>query len=143
MNNKKYFTLMFYLLCLCFPEDIFAKVSNVSMTSDQYQRVLKKQNAIHLYLQRAFQHEKQEQSKLALENYLKAYEIDQCAGLVAVCRGGLADNYEALGNYKEALGHVEWFLKELKPAEPLYAETVAARERLLRKIKAQERDEKI
>lgn len=113
--------------------------NNKEMTQDEYQRALTMQGEIHGLIRSASKYEKMGQHELALENYLKAYEINQCASLVAVCRGALADNYEALGEYKAALEHVEWFLEGLNPKEPLFEGMLKTKIRLLKKIEEQKK----
>jgi hypothetical protein len=113
------------------------------MTEDEYQNALAKQNQIHAFIRVAGKYEKEGRHREALENYMRAYEIDQCAGLVAVCRGAMADNYEALGEYQKALDHIDWFLSGLNTNEPLFSMMTQTKKRLLQKIEAQKRGEGI
>lgn len=116
-----------------------AKKNNKYMTAVEYQNAIVKQNEIHNYIRTATNYEKKGQHDFALQYYLKAYEINECAGLRAVCRGAMADNYEALGEYDKALEHVDWFLKGLSPNEPLFKEMTETKQRLLQKIEAQKK----
>lgn len=117
-----------------------AKKNNKYMTETEYQNAVAKQNEIHNYMRTATNYERKGQHDFALRYYLKAYEINECAGLRAVCRGAMADNYEALGKYDKALEHVDWFLKGLSPSEPLFKEMTETKQRLLQKIEAQKRE---
>lgn len=136
-------TLIFFLAAGVFfavPENFAAAGGQTRnaryMTEGEYQAALAAQSRIHGFIREASFYEKKGQHDLALANYLKAYEIDHCAGLVAVCRGAMADNYEALGEYEKALEHVDWFLEGLKPDEPLFKNMTETKQRLLQKIAA-------
>lgn len=116
--------------------------SKRAMTEGEYQNALRLQDQIHGFIRIASDYERKGQHQLALQNYLKAYEIQQCAGLIAVCRGAIADNYEAIGQYQKALEHIDWFLAGLNPSEPLFVKMTQTRQRLLQKIEEQKREEK-
>lgn len=127
------------IFCAVFENLATAGSQTRYMTEGEYQAALAAQAEIHRFVQAASYYEKKGQHDLALDSYLKAYEIDQCGGLVAVCRGGIADNYEAMGEYEKALEHVGWFFQKLKPSEPLFEQMAATKKRLLEKIAAQKR----
>ncbi len=112
------------------------------MTEEEYQKALIMQNKIHGFIRAASQCEKNGQYEAALENFLKAYEINRCAGLVAVCRGGIADNYEALGEYQKALDYVDVSLGKLSahPQQPSYKKYAETKSRLLKKIEEQKNE---
>lgn len=112
------------------------------MNEEEYQKALIMQNKIHGFIRAANQCEKNGQYEAALENYLKAYEINRCAGLVAVCRGGIADNYEALGEYQKALEYVDVSLGKLSayPQQPSYKKYAETKSRLLKKIEEQKNE---
>ncbi len=114
-----------------------SRADEKAMSQSEYRHVLARQDEIHKFIRLATQHENRGDHSKALEFYLKAYEINQCAGLIAVCRGALADNYEALGENVKALEHVEWALQRINPKVPLYATTSETKIRLLKKIEEQ------
>lgn len=121
------------------------KASSKKMSSEQYNQAREKQNEIHGYMRMAKRFEQEGNHKKALAYYLKAYEINQCAGLIAVCRNALAKQYEALGEYEKALEHVEWGLQKLEGDKTkghiaeLYKKDVETKQRLLKKIEEQKK----
>jgi len=132
----------FFLLDSC----LIAKEESLpsKMSQEEYATALRVQDKIHGLIRQASSSEEKGDYQSALEYYLRAYEINKCGGLIAVCRGGLADNYEALGKYNEALDNVRWFLAKLKPTnnptlDRTYFQMKAAEVHLLKKIEEQKK----
>ena len=142
IKSLRAFALVFLSFGILLPGDFLMANSQSGkngMTQEAYRKALIAQNKIHGFIRAASQYEKAGQHEFALENYLKAYEINQCAGLVAVCRGAIADNYEALGEYYKALEYVEISLQKLSVnmQQASYKERIETKLRLLKKIEEQ------
>ena len=117
--------------------------SFANMTEEEYQQVLHRHDRFHAIIRAGDEFMESKQYEKALKNYLQAFDSAKGSSLEGIARGQLADLYERMGRYKDALEHVEWFLSGLQKEEPLWQTMVAAKVRLLGKIKENSSDNQV
>ncbi len=113
------------------------------MSDADYQQVLNDQADYHSFLREADRWECQRDYGRAVFFHEKAFFMAKGSSLEPVSRGELARLYELDGQYEKALEEIDWFLVKSNKSSPLWDRFVDSRQRLLQKIEAQMRGEKI
>lgn len=103
------------------------------MTEEQYQSALKTQEKLHALIREGRAYEKKGDNKIAIEKYSQALQITKGYALEGMVRSRLAECYEDIGDYKNALEQVEEILR-LQISDIGRNEVLQQRERLLKKI---------
>lgn len=113
------------------------------MTDEEYERAKQNQDKFHNLLRRADSAAKLGSQDEAVKLYLKAISFSEGSSSEGVARGAAARYFEKIDKYDGALQQAEWCLQRLKEGEPVWVDYSEMKKRLLKKIEAQKRGEKI
>lgn len=113
------------------------------MTDEEYYAAMRGQDKFHGLLRAGDASFKQGDYPRAERYFLEAYEFSKGSSVEAVALGELARFYEKTGSYEKSIQYVDIFLSKLKKNEPSWHRYTEMRMRLLKKIEAQKRGEKI
>ncbi|MFH0985364.1 MAG: hypothetical protein V1882_07485 [Candidatus Omnitrophota bacterium] len=140
MNKPLFLLFMIFIVC----PHLGSADSGASKTQpNQYQKAVNAQSQYHALRTQGNRLLNEGRYPESLICHEKAFKMAEGTSLEAVSRNKLMILYEKLGSYSKALGQCQWFLTRSNGDSPLWDDWVKTKQRLLRKIEAQKRGEKI